>query len=219
MTNIISTTITTTYLHHNLPVPHLPPFRRVNQMATQNNFPLAAWSCGTIAILTTLHLTLGQFRPDNINTDIINRRHVLIFHQTLLQWFILGTPPNLRSLNCINRDIIRGEPIKFSEAHARCEFMQSLNLPSGCSTIPHLHQTHNTPLIREYANPNTAPRWETVPTLPFIPRGKKKPPTIPHQNNSNTPTSAYTSTPFTKFSKPYPILRHQERQKRIAAAR
>jgi hypothetical protein len=95
MTNHISTAIATIYMHHNPPVPHLPPFHMVNRIATQNDFPLAAWSCGTIAILTTLYLTLGQIRPDIINTDIINRRHILIFHQTLLQWLILGTPPNL----------------------------------------------------------------------------------------------------------------------------
>jgi len=109
MTNNILTALATTYLHHNLPVPTLPPFRRVNRIAIQNDFPLAAWSCGTKAIPTTLHLTLGQIRPGKINIDIINRRHILTFHQTLLKWLIMGTPPNLWDLNCINCDIIQGE--------------------------------------------------------------------------------------------------------------
>ena len=92
MTENISTAIATTYLHYRLPVSHLPPFRRVNRIAIQTDLPLAAWSCGTIAILATLHLTLGRIRPDNINTYNINRRHIRIFHQALLQWLILGTP-------------------------------------------------------------------------------------------------------------------------------
>ena len=113
---------------HNIPTPKLPvplllPFHRVNHIAIQSDFPLAAWSCGTITILTTLHLTLGHIRPDNINTGNIDRRNILIFNQALLQWLILDTSPNLWNLNCINKDIIRGELILFPEAHARCGFM------------------------------------------------------------------------------------------------
>jgi hypothetical protein len=95
MTNTISTALATTYLHYNLPVQPFLPFRKVNRIANQKDFPLVAWSCGTIAILTTLHLTIGQIRPDDINTYNIIRRHILNFYQALLQWLILGTPPSL----------------------------------------------------------------------------------------------------------------------------
>jgi hypothetical protein len=173
MTNNISTAIATTYLHHNLPVPPLPPFRRVNRTAIQNDLPLAAWSCGTISLLATLHLTLGQIRPDNIHTiNSITRRHILIFHQALLQWLILGTPPNLWNITCINRDIIRGEPIHFPVAYARCGFMQSLLLPRGRNTIPRNHQTHNTPTIREHATPIPTPKKGATPALPVTHKAK-----------------------------------------------
>jgi hypothetical protein len=42
MTNNICTAIATIYLHHNLPLPPLPLFCRINRIATQNDFPLAA---------------------------------------------------------------------------------------------------------------------------------------------------------------------------------
>ena len=221
MTNNISTAIATTYLHHNLPVPPLPPFRRVNRIAIQNDLPLAAWSCGTIAVLTTLHLTLGQIRPDkiNINTDNITRRHILNFHQALLQWLILGTPPDLWNLNCINKDIIRCEPIRFPEAHTRCGLMQSLLLPRGSNTIPRNSQTQHTPTLGEHSTRNTAPKRETTPALPVIPRAKNKPPTSSHHNNPITPTTEPTIPPFTRHPKHYPILSHQERKTRIATAR
>ena len=62
MTNNTLSALATTYLHHNLPVPTLPPFRRVNRIAIQNDFLLVPWSCGTIAILTTIHITKGTYR-------------------------------------------------------------------------------------------------------------------------------------------------------------
>ena len=77
----------------------LPHFRRVNRKAIQDDLPLAPWSCGTIAMLTTFNLTLGLIRPDNINTPSISRRQYLTFHKPVLHWLILGTPPNLCNFN------------------------------------------------------------------------------------------------------------------------
>jgi hypothetical protein len=51
MATNIATAIATTYLHHKLLVPPLPPFLRVNRIAIQNDSPLPAWSCGTIVML------------------------------------------------------------------------------------------------------------------------------------------------------------------------
>jgi hypothetical protein len=79
MSTIIETALATTFLYHNLPDPLLPPLRRFNRIKIQNNFPLAHQSCGTIAILTTVHLTLGHIRLDNIHTVNISRRQCLTF--------------------------------------------------------------------------------------------------------------------------------------------
>ena len=174
MANNISTAIATTYLHHNLPVPRLPPFRRVYRIAIRNDFPHAALSCGTIAILAILHLTLGQIQPGNINTNNTNRRHTLTFHQALLQWLILGTPPNLWNLKCINKGIVRCEPIHFSVTHSHCGFMQSLTLPIGTSTIPRHYHTHTTPPLPDHASPNPAPKSATPPALRVTSRGKNQ---------------------------------------------
>ena len=191
----------------------------VNRIAIQNDFPHAAWSCGTIAILTILHLTLGKIRPDNINTDNINRRHILAFHLALLQRLILSTPPNLWNLNCINKNIIRFEPTQYSVAHAQCGFMQSLSLPIGINTIPRHYHTHNTPSPPEHVNLNPAPKLATPPAIPVAAREKTKPPTIPHNKNPITHITEPTPPTFTKPAKHYPILTRQDRQKRISAAR
>jgi len=80
----IAIALATTYLHHDLPASLLPPFRRVNRIAMQNDFSLAPGSCGTIVIRTTLRLTLGHIRPESINTTSISRGQYLIFHYSLL---------------------------------------------------------------------------------------------------------------------------------------
>ena len=73
MSTIIATALATIYLHNDLPAPPLPLFRRVNRIGIQTDSPLAPWSCGSIAMLTTLNLTLGHNRPDNMNTSSISR--------------------------------------------------------------------------------------------------------------------------------------------------
>ena len=83
MTNIIGTTLAVTYLHHGLPIPPPHPFKRVYRIAIQNDSLQAPWPCETIAILTTLHLTLGHIRPDKIHTASIHRRQYLTFHQSV----------------------------------------------------------------------------------------------------------------------------------------
>jgi hypothetical protein len=95
MASNIAQALTTIYLYQNLPVPLIPPFRRVDRIVIQNAFPQAPWLCGTIAILTTLHLTQGNIRHDNIKKTSISRRQYLAFHQSLLRWLIIGTPLNL----------------------------------------------------------------------------------------------------------------------------
>ena len=94
ITNVASA-LTITYQQHNEQCPPKPRYRRVQRIAIQNDSPLEPWSCGTIAILTTLHLTLGNTRPDRIPANNITRQQMLNLHQALLQWLIIGTPPDL----------------------------------------------------------------------------------------------------------------------------
>jgi hypothetical protein len=58
--NNVASALTTTYQHHIVQCPPLPRYRRVNRIAIQNDSPLTSWPCVTIALLTTLHLTLGN---------------------------------------------------------------------------------------------------------------------------------------------------------------
>jgi hypothetical protein len=220
LTNNISTALATTYLHHKMPVTHLPPFCKVNRIAIQNDSPLTSWSCGTIAILTTLHLTLGRIRPDNINTGNITKRHIFIFHQALIRWLILGTPPNLWNIDCINKDIIRCEPIHFSESHSHCGFMQSLILPNGTNDIPHYHHTRSDTPTPEHINHNPISMPITRPVHPIPPKEKTKPPINPLHNNARTISIEPTPLPFKPLTqKLYPIPSHLDRLKRIAATR
>jgi hypothetical protein len=85
MTNNLATTLATTFLHHNLPALSTPSFRSLNRLVIQNDVLHATtWLCGTIAILRTFHLALGQIRRVKIHGDNIRKRHVLTSHQSLL---------------------------------------------------------------------------------------------------------------------------------------
>ena len=113
-------------------------------------------------------------------------RHILTFHQALLQWLILGTAPNLGNLNYINKGSIRCKPIHFSDSHAKFGFVQSLTLPIGINTIPRHNHAHFTPPLLEHANPNPAPKLATPLAPPVISREKTKPPTIPDHEPDHT---------------------------------
>jgi hypothetical protein len=149
MSTNIATALATTYQHHDLQIPPLPPFRKVNRIAIQTESTLDPWSFGTIDMLTTLHLTLGHILPENINTASISRRQYLILHQSLLHWLILGTSPNLWTLNYISTSIIRGALMHINEHYAACGLMQALSLPRGRSTTPN-HQHNKTILLTQH---------------------------------------------------------------------
>ena len=93
----------------------LPVYRRVNRISIQNDSPLPSWSCGTIALLTTIHLTLGNTRPDRIATNSITRHQMLTLHQAILRWLIIGTPLDLWQLQCLNTDIVQITPISIPD--------------------------------------------------------------------------------------------------------
>ena len=192
MATNVATALATTYLHHNLQVPHLPPFRSVNQIATQHDSPQAPWSCGTIAILTTLHLTLGQVRPDRINPASITRRQYLTFHHALLAWLLFVTPPNLWELNCINTDIIRIAPIRIPERYHLCGFMQAAFLPRGTMAVPHDTNMRRSLHIAPASHPNPPP--EVNSTNPTSPAPLLHNARTARPNNSTAPIRARTHT-------------------------
>ena len=47
-------------------IPNIPTYNQFKRLCIQKDSPLDNWSCGTIAILTTLHLLLGCKRPHEI---------------------------------------------------------------------------------------------------------------------------------------------------------
>ena len=81
------------------------------------------------------------------------------------------------------------------------------------------HQTHNTPPLSDLTNPNHAPKTVTPPAQPVISTKRTKPPTTPHHKTPIIPSTEPISPSFTKPSRHYPIISHQERQKIISAAR
>ena len=72
--------------------------------------------------------------------------------------------------------------------------------------------------LTEHATLKHTPKRET-PALPPINRVSNKPPAILHHNNTFILPTEPTLPPFTRHSKLYPILSHQERKKRITTAR
>ena len=151
MSTNIATSLATTYLHHSLPAPPLPPSKRIYRIAIQTASPYAPWSCGTRAILIALSLPLGNTRQDKIHTNTITRRQCLTFHQSILHWLIMGTPSSLWNLTCINTNITREDPIRIYEQYTACGLMQASSLPKGTSPPPH-HQHNNISPLSQHDN-------------------------------------------------------------------
>ena len=71
----------------------LPPYKRVERIAVQNDSPLPPWSCGTFAISTTLHLLLRDKHPHvKPRPNCITHSHMLALHKALLKLLLTGTP-------------------------------------------------------------------------------------------------------------------------------
>jgi hypothetical protein len=95
-------------------VQNIPTYKQFKRICIQKDSPLRNWSCGTIVILTTLHLVLGCKRPHEVmrcKPKSITRKHMLNFHKSLLKWISHGTPPDLWSIGCLNTSIVDCDPI------------------------------------------------------------------------------------------------------------
>ena len=100
------TAICESFRARNLPVPTLPQYKQVPRISVQHDAPHPAWSCGTIAMCTTLHLRLGDRHPRELPGRYITRDHMLNLNMVLLEWLILGAPPAMWQIGCIHRDIL-----------------------------------------------------------------------------------------------------------------
>ena len=94
-----------TFRARNLLVPTLPKYKQDPRISVQQDALRPAWSCGTIAMCTTLHLLLGDRHPHQLPGQYITRDHILTLHRALLEWRILSTPPAMWQIGCIHRDI------------------------------------------------------------------------------------------------------------------
>ena len=83
------------FISRNLPISPLPAYRRLPKIAVQRDAPRPLWSCGTIAMSTTLHLLLGGIPPHTLPTQFITRECMLTLHRALLEWMIQGIAPDL----------------------------------------------------------------------------------------------------------------------------
>ncbi len=93
--------ITDSFSTRGLPTPTLPTYRHVQRVAIQDDAPLAPWSCGTFAMLTTLNLLLGHQHPHELAPDCISRSQMLTLHRALLVWLITGHMPDLWRDECL----------------------------------------------------------------------------------------------------------------------
>jgi hypothetical protein len=101
----LHTALSESFCARNLPIPILSQYKQVPRIAIQQDAPRSAWSCGTIAMCTTLHLPLGNRHPHELLGHHITRTHMLALHREFLEWLIAGTPPDLWQLGCLHKDI------------------------------------------------------------------------------------------------------------------
>jgi hypothetical protein len=80
------------FISRGLHLPTLPQYIQVERIAVRNDPPLPAWSCGTFAMSTTLHLLLGDKHSHEMPPTSITRGHMLTLHNALLNWLLIGTP-------------------------------------------------------------------------------------------------------------------------------
>jgi hypothetical protein len=165
----VARAITATCQHHHEQCPPLPCYRIVNRIAIQNDAPIPSWSCGTISILTLLHLTLiGSIRPDLIATNNTTRHQMLTLHQAILRWLIIGTPPDPWQLQCLNTTIIQIPFITIPPNLTRCALLQTPSLPRGIPFLPpqgaHLHPSNNQSLHNTLHNNKTRRTTSTTHT-------------------------------------------------------
>ena len=99
------------YSSKGLSIPSIPKFRKVHKLATQMDHPYNAWSCGTFAILTIIHLHLGKKKPDEIPVNSISRKHMENLHSALLNWLLSGEKPDLWAIDCLNTSVVECSPI------------------------------------------------------------------------------------------------------------
>ena len=107
----VKNAIQSSYDSKGIKVPKLPGYRQLKRICIQKDEPLSPWSCGTFALLTTFHLLLGNKLPHDIPPNSISRIQMLNLHKGLLEWLLLGKPPNLWDINCLNRSVVEGDPL------------------------------------------------------------------------------------------------------------
>jgi len=103
--------INATYEFKGMEVPIIPRYKQFKRICIQNDSPLHQWSCGHFALLTTLHLVLGSKLPHEIRENSISRKQMLNLQKALLTWLLHGTPPDLWSIDCLNKSIVNCRPI------------------------------------------------------------------------------------------------------------
>jgi len=120
-----------TIIHHKEPTSSpLPSYRQLPRIAIQHDAPRPNWSCGTIAMCTTLHLLLGNSRPHALPTMHISRDYMHSLHKALLAWLLTGTPPTLWEIGYLHRDII-SPPTAHVGPYAQLSVAAAIESPKG----------------------------------------------------------------------------------------
>jgi hypothetical protein len=127
----VQNSIKLSYESKGIQAPKLPGYRQFKRICIQEDQPLGHWSCGTFALLTTLHILLGYKLPHQIPPNSISRDHMMNLHKGLLKWLLLGIPPNLWSIECLNTSVVNCNPIPINSHGILCGPWWASELPVG----------------------------------------------------------------------------------------
>ena len=180
------------YQDHDIPTPSLPRYRALPRISIQNDHP-HQWSCGTVALLTLIHLILGCPPPHKIRENSISKQHTYRFHQTVLKWYVQGRIPNIWEDGCIATPVRAAGPLEPVHNHPRSLEATITTVPKGTITFAPLAAPAQ-PRARP-APERTQPPSHPRPTTRGRPRRNPEPQgPLPQGRSRDTRTRA-DSTP------------------------
>ena len=173
LTQQLHSALTAHYENKGIQTPTLPPYLPAHRIGIQHDAPLSPWSCGTWAILTALHLLLGDYRPGQIPPNALTNQMMLNLHQALLKWLLLGTPPDIYNQSILNNNIATRAQVPIpTNMLPPCSLHTAAELPPHSPTS-HIHNHYRTNR-RQLGPPPTDPSEQFIPPRLLKPLDTKK---------------------------------------------
>ena len=154
----LHTALTVVYRSLNIP-PVLPPYLPLPTPLSTQSDRHGAWSCGTHAMLTSLHILMGT--PPHSFPTTLSQTQVNHFHTDLLSWLLHGRVPPLPPLPS-------SLPATPTYTLPACYSTSTYTLPTICHTPPFPFPTPNTPSLflpvpTQPASPSTSSLSDAPP--------------------------------------------------------